>query len=47
MALKDQADTLLSSAVANGDVPGVVALVTDTGGNIYEAGFAKRRCSAC
>ncbi|MCW5232090.1 serine hydrolase domain-containing protein [Verminephrobacter eiseniae] len=36
------ADKLLKDAVANGDVPGVVAVATDAKGTIYEGGFGKR-----
>ena len=42
MSLETRADQLLQSAVANGDVPGVVALATTREGNIYEAGFGER-----
>jgi methyl acetate hydrolase len=42
MSLQTRADQLLQSAVANGDVPGVVALATTREGNIYEAGFGER-----
>ena len=33
---------MLHGAVANGDVPGVVAAATDRGGMIYEGGFGER-----
>ncbi len=42
MALQDRADALLRSAVADGDVPGVVALATSRDGTLYEAGFGER-----
>lgn len=42
MAMKDAIDALLSGAVANGDVPGVVAGVTTREGPIYEQGFGER-----
>ena len=42
MSLQSEADTVLHGAVANGDVPGVVAAATDRDGTIYEAGFGER-----
>ncbi|MDG1409147.1 MAG: serine hydrolase [Acidimicrobiales bacterium] len=35
-------DTILSSAVDNGDVPGVVAMVVDPDGVLYEGAFGER-----
>src|SRR5919106_3647849 len=42
MSLHTKVDALLQSAVANGDVPGVVALATTRDGAIYEGGFGER-----
>jgi len=42
MSLKKQADQLLSAAVADGAVPGVVALATNAEGTYYEGGFGER-----
>ena len=42
MALHDKANALLKAAVEAGDVPGVVAAVTDAEGTIYEGGFGER-----
>lgn len=42
MSLQIRADQLLQSAVARGDVPGVVALATNRDGTIYEGGFGER-----
>ncbi|MGE0253961.1 MAG: serine hydrolase domain-containing protein [Alphaproteobacteria bacterium] len=42
MALKDKADALLRGAVGRGDVPGVIAAVTDRDRTVYEAGFGRR-----
>jgi CubicO group peptidase (beta-lactamase class C family) len=42
MSLQTKADALLRSAVASGDVPGVVALATTRNGPIYEGGFGER-----
>ena len=42
MSLQSEADAVLHQAVANGDVPGVVAAATDRGGTIYEGGFGER-----
>lgn len=42
MPLQDSLNTLLGNAAANGDVPGVVAAVTDRDGIIYEGGFGDR-----
>jgi CubicO group peptidase (beta-lactamase class C family) len=42
MSLQSEADAVLHGAVANGDVPGVVAAATERDGTIYEAGFGER-----
>ena len=42
MSLKEQADQLLSAAVADGAVPGVVALATNAEGTYYAGGFGER-----
>ena len=42
MSLQSEADAVLHGAVANGDVPGVVAGATDRDGTIYEGGFGER-----
>ena len=42
MRLKTDADALLRSAVASGDIPGVAAAVTSADGPIYEAAFGVR-----
>ncbi len=42
MANRKSIDAALSSAVANGDVPGVVAMATDGRDVIYEGAFGKR-----
>ena len=42
MSLQTRADALLQQAVANGDVPGVVALATNRDGTLYEGGFGER-----
>jgi CubicO group peptidase (beta-lactamase class C family) len=42
MTLQTRADALLRQAVANGDVPGVVALASDRDGTLYEGGFGER-----
>ena len=42
MSLQDSLNTLLGNAVSNGDVPGVVAAITDRDGNIYDGGFGER-----
>ena len=42
MSLQSGADALLQSAVAKGDVPGVVALATSADETIYEGGFGER-----
>jgi len=42
MALRDQANSLLSKGTASGDVPGVVAAATDRNETIYEGGFGVR-----
>ncbi len=40
--MKGAVDRLLKEAVSKGDVPGVVAVATDTKGTTYEGGFGKR-----
>ena len=42
MSLKPKADALLQTAVANGDVPGVVAVATNRDGTTYAGGFGER-----
>ena len=42
MSLQNEADAVLHGAVANGDVPGVVAAATDRDGTIYEGAFGER-----
>jgi methyl acetate hydrolase len=42
MGLQSEADRLLKTAVARGDVPGVVAVATNREGTIYEGGFGER-----
>ena len=42
MALQQEIDTLLQRAVNDGDVPGVVAAVTNRDETIYEGGFGER-----
>ncbi|MDH3601178.1 MAG: beta-lactamase family protein [Candidatus Tectomicrobia bacterium] len=42
MSLQETIDVLLQNAVANGDVPGVVATVTNRAETIYEGGFGER-----
>ena len=42
MALQDRLDSLLSRAIAAGDVPGLVAVVGDRAGTRYAAGFGVR-----
>src|SRR5437868_7974565 len=42
MSLKTRADALLRTAAESGDVPGVVAAVTDRNETTYEGGFGKR-----
>jgi len=42
MPLKQQADGLLRQAAESGDVPGVVAMVTNRQGTLYEGAFGKR-----
>lgn len=42
MSLKERVDGLLSAAVERGDVPGVVAVVVDREGVVYEGAFGKR-----
>jgi methyl acetate hydrolase len=42
MSLRTQADTLLQSAVADGEVPGAVALATDRNETLYEGAFGER-----
>jgi hypothetical protein len=40
--MKAAADRLLGDAIDRGDVPGVVAMATDTRGATYEAAYGKR-----
>ena len=42
MSLRTKADTLLRAAVADGEVPGVVALATDRNETLYEGAFGER-----
>ena len=42
MVLKERIDGLLGAAVERGDVPGVVAVVVDREGVLYEGAFGKR-----
>lgn len=42
MSLKENIDALLQDATANGDVPGVVAMVTNRDETIYEGSFGER-----
>lgn len=42
MAIKDKVDTLLRKAADAGDVPGVVAMLTDRSGVTYEGAFGNR-----
>ena len=42
MSWQSEIDAVLHTAVANGDVPGVVAAATDRRGTIYEGGFGER-----
>ncbi len=42
MTLQTQLDRLLQTAVEQGDVPGVVAVVVDRDGIRYEGAFGKR-----
>ncbi|MCB1716688.1 MAG: beta-lactamase family protein [Candidatus Competibacteraceae bacterium] len=42
-ALKGSADAILRGAVEQGDVPGVVAAVTDRNETLYQAAFGERR----
>jgi methyl acetate hydrolase len=42
MSLQKEADELLRTAVANGEVPGVVAVATTRDQTIYEGGFGER-----
>ena len=42
MSLQSKADAVLQSAVAQGDVPGVVALATTKDETLYEGGFGER-----
>ncbi len=42
MVLKERMDDLLSAAVEHGDVPGVVAVVVNREGVLYEGAFGKR-----
>jgi methyl acetate hydrolase len=42
MALKDKIDSIMRKATDNGDVPGIVAMLTDRNGTTYEGAFGKR-----
>ena len=42
MSLQQSVDSLLQASVADGDVPGVVALTTNSDETIYEGGFGER-----
>lgn len=42
MPMKEQIDAVLSRATAKGDVPGVVAMVTDRERTLYEGAFGQR-----
>lgn len=42
MSLQSEADAILQGAVANGDVPGVVAAATSRDQTVYEGGFGER-----
>ena len=42
MVMREKLDGLLSAAVERGDVPGVLGLVTDRDGAVYDAGFGER-----
>lgn len=42
MAMKDSIDALLRRAAESGDVPGVVAMVANRNGMVYEGAFGKR-----
>ena len=42
MSLQNESDELLRAAVANGDVPGVVAVATTRDQTIYEGAFGDR-----
>jgi CubicO group peptidase (beta-lactamase class C family) len=42
MSMKQRIDTLLKTATSAGDVPGVVAMVTDRNGTLYEGAFGER-----
>lgn len=42
MTLKESIDALLHGAVTNGDVPGVIAAVTNRRETVYEGGFGER-----
>ncbi len=42
MSLKERVDSLLSAAAERGNVPGVVAVVVDREGVVYEGAFGKR-----
>lgn len=42
MSMRNAVDTVLQRAAAAGDVPGVVAMVTDRKGPVYQGAFGKR-----
>ena len=42
MSVQAAVDSILKQATDRGDVPGVVALVTDRDGSVYEGGFGER-----
>ncbi len=42
MALEDALDGVLRQAAESGDVPGVVAMITNRDGTLYEGAFGKR-----
>ena len=42
MPMKEQIDAVLGRATAKGDVPGVVAMVTDRERTLYEGAFGQR-----
>lgn len=46
MSLKTALDGVLQRAANSGDVPGVVAMITDRNGSLYEGAFGKRSLGA-
>lgn len=42
MPMKDSLDAVLKTAVNSGEVPGVIAMVTDRNGTLYEGAFGER-----